>query len=164
MDNNKLETIWGLLRIAMGWLFFWTFIDKTFGLGFATTAEKAWIAGGSPTAGFLTHATKGPLADLYQAMAGNALIDCLYMSGLLLIGLALMLGIGVRIAGYAGAVLMIMIYTAGFMPPKHNPFMDHHIIYIILLAGFAMTRAGHCLGFGKHWSELALVKKFRFLE
>ncbi len=164
MGQTKHEIFWGILRIALGWSFFWTFIDKTFGLGFATTAEKAWIAGGSPTAGFLTHSTKGPLTDLYQGIAGNPLVDCLFMFGLLLMGLALMLGIGVRIAGYAGALLMLMIYTAGFMPPKHNPFLDYHVIYFILLLGFAMTRAGHTLGFGKHWSELALVKKFRFLE
>ena len=48
MQEIRLYTLLGLLRILMGWLFLWTFLDKTFGLGFATTAEKAWIAGGSP--------------------------------------------------------------------------------------------------------------------
>jgi hypothetical protein len=32
------------IRIAPGWVFLWAFLDKTFGLGFATTSEKAWIS------------------------------------------------------------------------------------------------------------------------
>ena len=164
MGQNKIEMIWGLLRISMGWILFWTFIDKTFGLGFATTAEKAWLSGGSPTAGFLNNATKGPLAEFYQCLAGNPIVDGLFMMGLLFIGLALLLGVGVKIAGYAGVLMMLLIYSAGFMPPKNNPFIDHHIIYIILCAGFAMTKSGHYLGLGKRWSELEFVKKYPFLE
>ena len=32
----KAGKVWGLLRIAMGWTFFWAFLDKAFALGFAT--------------------------------------------------------------------------------------------------------------------------------
>src|SRR3712207_7355187 len=44
------------LRLALGWIFLWAFVDKLFGLGFATKAENAWIDGGSPTQGFLGNA------------------------------------------------------------------------------------------------------------
>ena len=37
-----------VLRIMFGFYFLWAFLDKTFGLGFATPAAKAWINGGSP--------------------------------------------------------------------------------------------------------------------
>ena len=164
MERNKIEYFWGLLRIALGWIFFWSFIDKLLGLGFASAPEKAWIAGGSPTFGFLKFVSRGPVAEIYQGLAGNPVVDCLYMSGLLLIGLSLMFGVGVRVAGYSGAIMMILIYSAGFLPPKNNPFLDHHIIYTILLVGFALTKSGHCLGFGKRWSETKLVKKYPFLE
>ena len=164
MRQIKLETIWGLLRLGMGWMLFWTFFDKLIGLGFATTPEKAWIAGNSPTFGFLKFGSKGPFAEFYQGLAGNPVVDCLFMAGLLFVGLALILGIGVRLAGYAGALMMILIYSAGFLPPKNNPFIDNHIIYAILFVGFAMTKSGHCLGFGKRWSETELVKKYPFLE
>ena len=40
-------------RILVGFVFLWAFLDKTLGLGFATTPEKAWLAGTSPTTGFL---------------------------------------------------------------------------------------------------------------
>lgn len=164
MEQNKIEYFWGLLRVAIGWIFLWSFIDKLLGLGFASAPEKAWIAGGSPTFGFLNFASRGPVAEIFQGLAGNPVVDLLYMSGLLLIGLSLMFGVGVRVAGYSGAIMMILIYSAGFMPPKNNPFLDHHIIYTILLVGFALTKSGNCLGFGKRWSETKLVKKYPFLE
>ena len=42
-----------LTRILLGFVFLWAFLDKTFGLGYATEPAKAWINGGSPTTGFL---------------------------------------------------------------------------------------------------------------
>jgi len=164
MEQNRLPYFWGLLRIGMGWIFFWGFIDKLFGLGFGTAPDKAWLAGGSPTAGFLKSGTRGPLSEFYQGLAGNPVVDWLFMAGLLFIGLALMIGIGVRIAGYSGAAMMILIFSAGFMPPQNNPFLDHHVIYTILLIGFALTSSGHYLGFGRRWSESSLVKRYPFLE
>ncbi|MEV4461832.1 hypothetical protein AB0J39_38970, partial [Microbispora sp. NPDC049633] len=44
---------WAAARIAIGWVFLWAFLDKTFGFGFATPAAKAWTNGASPTTGFL---------------------------------------------------------------------------------------------------------------
>lgn len=164
MEQNKIQYIWGLLRLAMGWIFFWAFIDKLFGFGFASTPENAWIAGGSPTSGFLNYASKGPFTEFYQDLAGNPVVDMLFMSGLLLVGLALLFGIGVRIAGYSGALITLLIFSAGFLPPKNNPLIDHHIIYAILFLSFSLTKSGHCLGLGKRWSETKLVKKYPFLE
>lgn len=56
MEEIKGKYIWGLLRLGMGWIFFWAFIDKVFGLGFATATGKGWIDGVSPTFGFLKFA------------------------------------------------------------------------------------------------------------
>ena len=85
------EKFLGLTRIALGFVFFWAFIDKLFGLGFSTAADKSWLLGNSPTAGFLSHATHGPFASVFQTLVGQAWVDVLFMLGLLLIGLALML-------------------------------------------------------------------------
>ena len=92
-SRNAAGYFWGLLRLSMGWIFFWGFIDKLFGLGFATAAEDAWVAGGSPTFGFLNFASKGPFAGFYEGVAGNVMIDWMFMIGLLAIGLPLLLGI-----------------------------------------------------------------------
>src|SRR5687768_17019113 len=60
------------VRIALGWVFLWAFLDKMFGLGHSTLAKNAWIDGGSPTTGFLGKAVVGPFKGLYNGMAGAA--------------------------------------------------------------------------------------------
>lgn len=140
--------LWALLRIFMGWLFLWAFLDKLFGLGFSTARDKSWLAGTSPTFGFLKFASKGPLADFYHAIAGNVLVDWLFMIGLLLLGFSFLLGIAVRPASYAGVLLMLLMYTA-VLPPEHNPLIDEHIIYALLLLGLGRMNAGQWLGFGE---------------
>src|SRR5918911_3696589 len=97
----------------------------------------AWIHGGSPTQGFLGFATKGPLAGFYQNLAGNPVIDWLFMLGLLGIGLALILGVGMRIAAGSGALLLIMMWSA-VLPPANNLFMDDHIVYALVLVFLAL--------------------------
>ncbi len=160
----KVSYIWGLLRLVMGWLLFWAFFDKLFGLGFNTAPDKSWLNGVSPTMGFLKFATKGPFAEFYQSLAGSALVDWLFMLGLLFMGLAMMLGIGVKLAGFGGAVLMFLMYTAGSIWPEHNPFLDEHTIYFLVFIGLAKVDAGDWLGLGKWWGNTLLVQKYRFLK
>lgn len=148
----------------MGWLFLWPFLDKVFGLGFSTEAGKAWVDGVSPTFGYLNFATHGPLASVFQAMAGNPLVDWLFMLGLLLIGLSLMLGIGVRVAGYSGTIMVTLMFLAASLPPEHNPVIDEHIVYALVLVLFTRMPVGEYLGFGKWWSTLPLVKRYPSLR
>lgn len=164
MEQNKTRYIWGLLRLAMGWIFFWAFIDKLFGFGFATAPTKAWIIGGSPTFGFLKFAVNGPFADFYHSIAGSAAVDWLFMLGLLFVGLALLFGVFVKLAASVGILMLVLMYTAISLPPQNNPFLDEHIIYILLMAGFVFARAGQPFGLGKWWSQKAVVKKYKILE
>ncbi len=175
MNQNVMKYVWGLLRIGMGWIFLWAFVDKVFGLGFATCrdaatgvvdmfCDKAWYAGGSPTFGFLNFASKGPFAEFYQGIAGNPIVDWLFMLGLLFVGTTLLLGICVRLGSYAGVAMMALMYSAGFIPPDNNPFVDDHIIYALVLIGLSLSGSGKVLGFGQQWSETALVRKFRIFE
>ncbi len=151
------------LRLALGWVFLWAFIDKAFGLGFATQAKNAWINGGSPTKGFLGNAVQGPFADFYKNMAGAAWADWLFMIGLAAIGTALILGIGTRIAAAAGGLLLVLMWTA-VLPPENNPFMDDHLIYAGILAVLALTAAGNTLGLGKQWAKLPIVQRRPWLK
>ena len=84
MTNTKLYTL-VLLRLAMGWLFSWAFFDKLWGLGWPTAPEQSWLAGNSPTAGFLKLATHGSLAGIFQNLAGYQIVDYLFMIGLALV-------------------------------------------------------------------------------
>lgn len=158
------QATWGLLRLSMGWLFLWPFMDKVFGLGFSTEQGKAWIDGISPTFGYLSFATHGPFAGLFQAMAGNVLVDWLFMLGLLLIGLSLMLGVGVKIASYSGAVMVGLMFIAASLPPVHNPIIDEHIVYLMIFVLFTRIPVGDYLGFGKWWSAQTIVKNNPFLR
>ncbi|PRY59986.1 DoxX family membrane protein [Glycomyces artemisiae] len=161
--HHRVDYVWAVLRIALGWVFLWAFLDKTFGLGFATERDASWLNGGSPTEGFLSFGTKGPLADFYQGMAGSAFADWLFMAGLLGIGLALVLGIGMRIAAAAGALLLVLMWSAALWP-ENNPFMDDHLVYAGLLIGLAMTHAGDTLGLGKAWAATGIVARNPWLK
>jgi thiosulfate dehydrogenase [quinone] large subunit len=151
------------LRLALGWIFLWAFVDKVFGLGFATKPEQAWIEGGSPTKGFLGNAVQGPFADFYRSFAGAAWADWLFMIGLAAIGTALILGIGMRIAAIAGGLLLVLMWTA-VLPPENNPFMDDHLVYAGVLAVLAVTAAGNTLGLGEQWAKLPIVQRLPWLR
>ncbi|WP_244295399.1 hypothetical protein [Micromonospora orduensis] len=151
------------LRIALGWIFLWAFVDKVFGLGFATKAGNGWIDGGSPTKGFLGNAVAGPFADVYQSFAGAAWADWLFMTGLAAIGTALILGIGMRVAAVAGGLLLVLMFTA-VLPPENNPVMDDHLIYAAVLAVLALTGAGDTLGLGTVWARLPIVRRLPWLR
>lgn len=163
-SSAEVGYVWGLLRILLGWIFLWAFVDKLFGLGFATKAEAAWLNGGSPTYGYLTFATKGPLTVLFQGLAGNPVVDWVFMLGLLGVGAALTLGIGVRIASLSGATMLLLMYAATAILPENNPLVDDHIIYAVALAGLALAHSGRYLGLGGWWRRTALVSRYQFLE
>jgi len=133
MSIKQQKIILSLLRYVMSFIFLWAFFDKTFGLKFATLPENAWINGGSPTAGFLTHAVQGPFADFFHGLAGVAAVDWFFMLGLLFIGLTLLFNKFVRWGCAAGVVMMALMYLS-LLFPENNPIIDEHIVYILVLA------------------------------
>jgi thiosulfate dehydrogenase [quinone] large subunit len=161
--NNATRYVWAATRILLGWTFLWAFLDKFFGWGYATPAGKGWIDGGEPTRGFLSGAAKGPFADFYHSIAGAGWADTLFMLGLLGIGVALLLGVGMRIAAGSGALLAVLMWTVA-LPPANNPVTDEHLLYAIVLIGLALANAGDTFGFGRRWSQLDLVKRYPFLR
>lgn len=162
-EVSAVRYVWATARLALGWIFLWAFLDKTFGLGHDTTGKQAWIDGGHPTQGFLKMGAKGPFAGLYHHLAGATAVDWLFMIALTGIGIALILGIGMRIAAAAGALLMVMMWTA-VLPPANNPFMDDHLIYALVLVGLALVSAGHTVGLGRWWSSTAMVRRYPVLK
>ena len=147
----------------MAWMFLWAFFDKLFGFGHATVAKNAWIVGASPTKGFLAFGTEGKMfQDVFQPLAGNPIIDVIFMLGLLGIGLAFLLGIFMKIAGYATVLLTLLMFLAVF-PPENNPLTDEHILYAISGLILAGSTAGDTLGLGKWWKKKSLVKEHRIL-
>lgn len=130
---NIEKIVWLKLRFIMSFIFLWAFFDKLFGLGFATTSEKAWIHGGSPTTGFLSFGVKGPFAEIFHSLAGVAVVDWLFMLGLLFIGLTLLLNRYVLWGAIAGIVMMVLMWLA-LLFPANNPIIDEHIVYALVFA------------------------------
>ncbi len=147
-----------VLRIGYGLTFLWAFFDKLLGLGFATKPENAMLSGGSPTKGFLSNSAEGPFKDVYLAISGAAWADVLFMAGLLGIGLALTLGIGMRIAGVSGAIMYVLMWTVA-LPPTTNPVIDDHILGAIAVVVLALALSGDTWGLGRWWSRTSVVQR-----
>lgn len=162
-SSRSSQVYAGLLRLSLGLICLWAFFDKLLGLGYATKPEQAWLAGGSPTSAFLLHGTHGPLASFYQSLAGNPVVDWLFMLGLLGIGLAFTFGIALKLAGYAGALMMLLMWSAA-LPPANHPFLDEHIVYLVIFLAADDWRAGDFIGFGQSWAKTELVKRFLWLR
>jgi thiosulfate dehydrogenase [quinone] large subunit len=152
----------GVARLALGWVFLWAFLDKTFGLGYATPSDGSWLEGGSPTAGFLG-SVDGTFSGFFNDMAGQGWADWLFMLGLLGIGAALMLGIFVNIAAASGAVMLVLMWLAA-LPLENNPFFDEHLVYAVVLVLLALMGAGRWLGLGAAWERMPFVQKAPILR
>ncbi len=157
LPSGTARYLWAVVRLCLGWTFLWPFLDKLFGLGHETPSASAWIHGGSPTTGFLSGAV-GPFAGIYHSLSGATWADWGFMLGLLCIAVALLLGIGMRIAAISGAALLILMWSAS-LPPANNVFMDDHIIYALVLLGLAVVGAGNTLGLGRWWTTTSLVRR-----
>jgi thiosulfate dehydrogenase [quinone] large subunit len=155
------------LRLATGFIFLWAFLDKTFGLGFSTPTDRAWINGGTPSQGFLkSDSVVGPLKEFFASIASPA-SDLLFMLGMLGIGAAVMLGIGLRISAIAGSLIMVLMYLAEWPFAANtgstNPLVDYHIIYALALIAVAATGAGTTWGLGRLWHSLPVVRSNAWL-
>jgi thiosulfate dehydrogenase (quinone) large subunit len=162
-----------VVRIGMGLLFAWAFVDKLFGLGYATGSANAWIDGGSPTKGFLGGLNHGPFKGMFTNWAGDAWADWLFMLGLAGIAVALLFGVGLRIAAVSGTLLLLLMWAAEWPLDRHtstgaltrstNPIIDDHIIYALILITLAALSAGTVWGLGKWWARQDFVQKNRWL-
>ncbi len=109
---NFKKIIITLLRVAIGWHFLYEGMIKLW--------SGNWSA-----MSYLANAT-GPFAGFYHWMAGSeqvmSIIDPVNIAGLILIGLALFLGIALRIASVGGIIMLALYYFA--YPPFSGTLMQ----------------------------------------
>ena len=140
-----------LLRLSMGWLFFYAGITKVL--------NPAWSA-----AGYLKGAKT--FVEFYQWLASPGIlpiVDFVNEWGLVLLGLSLIFGVFVRLSSILGAVLMLLYYLPILDFPYPNPhsyLVDEHIIYALVLLLFASLRAGRVWGLENWCSNLPICSKF----
>lgn len=166
------------LRIGFGFTFLWAFFDKLLALGFSTGAVvneqgvktgidffsgDAWINGGNPTLGFLKFGASGPLQGFYNAIAGDAWVNVLFMLGLLGIGVSLTAGIAMRLGTISGFVLYLMMWSVTLWP-ANNPVLDDHVLGALSMVVLGLTLAGDTWGAGTRWARSPLVARFPILR
>lgn len=161
LDAPAARVFIALTRIALGFVYLWAFVDKLFGFGVATPPEGSVLAGQSPSAGYLSH-TEGALSGMFQALAGNPIVDVLFMLGLGAVGAAFISGIGLRLAALGGTFVMGGIYLS-MLPLSNNPVVDEHLLYVLLGWTLAAIGAGSALGLGGWWQSLSWVRGRRWL-
>lgn len=140
-----------LLRISLGWLFFWAGITKVL--------NPEWSA-----AGYLKGAKT--FVGFYQWLTSPGILPIINFVnewGLTLLGIALILGIFVRLSSVLGAVLMFLYYLPILQFPYPNPYsflVDEHIIYIFALLMLVSAHAGRVWGLENWCSNLPICSKF----
>jgi len=173
VTHTRARQALATLRIVLGLTFLWAFLDKLLALGYATGLGQdgstdrfgptAWIHGGSPTLGFLKFGADGPFKGFYNNIAGAAWADWLFMLGLLGIGVALTLGVTMRIATAAGALLYLLMWSV-VLPPVNNPVLDDHILGLVAMVVLGLTLAGDTWGAGARWARTTWVGRFPVLR
>lgn len=141
-----------LLRVALGWIFFYAGITKVL--------NPAWSA-----EGFLKGAKT--FSDFYISLTNYMpTIDFVNKWGLTLLGISLILGIFVRLSSVLGAILMGLYYlpVLNFPIASQNYYIvDHHIIFILILLYFSVIKAGRINGLEKNITD-SIYKKFPKLK
>jgi uncharacterized membrane protein YphA (DoxX/SURF4 family) len=153
MDRSRLKlTVITIIRVAIGWHFLYEGLSKLL--------MENWSS-----QSYLANAT-GFLSGFYHWLAaGEAMVkvvDMFNVYGLILIGLALFLGIFIRLASSAGILLLVLYYFA--YPPfgtslfgsieGHFYIVNRNFIEAFLLLWFVISKhlgygIGNLLNFGK---------------
>ncbi len=163
MEKRELgENCLAAMRILLGWMMLWGFLDKMFGLGFETPAGSGWIDGTSPSS-FVVYVTGGIFNDLYTSIAGNLFVDILMMSGMLILGITLIFGFASKLTAIATAMFMLVMYSL-HVPPTDNPIVDYHLVFIGIIAVIYFLGGFERLSVYRRWKEWSLVKRFPILE
>ncbi|MCJ7491187.1 MAG: DoxX family protein, partial [Dehalococcoidia bacterium] len=104
------------------------------------------------------------LGDWFQSLGTNQaaldVINPLVIWGQVLIGVTLVLGLFTRAGLFWAAAMMMMFYLAVF-PPANNPFMDEHLVYIVIFGLLGALGAGRILGVDAWIERIPWVKRNR---
>lgn len=138
------------LRLTLGWLFFYAGITKVL--------ESSWSA-----AEYLNNAKA--FTGFYGWLASPGILPVTSFVnewGLTLLGVSLILGVGVRLASYLGAAMMILYWLPLGLPHpnEHAYVVDDHVIYAAGLLVLAAMRAGRTFGLENWCSRLPICSRY----
>lgn len=139
-----------ILRLTLGWLFFYAGITKILNPDWSA---EGYIRGAKNFSFFY---------NLFLNSSVLPVINFLNEWGLLLVGIALLLGIFVRVYSAVGILLMVLYYfVLAFPYPNANSFIvDDHIIIIAGLLVLSAFSAGRVWGLEKWCSKLPVCSRY----
>lgn len=146
--NTKMTITIVTLRLLLGWFMLFAGIEKVL--------DPHWTA-----SGFLLNAKTFPE---FYAWFGSPMntwwVDPLNAWGITLVGVALLLGVAIRPAAWAGAALMILYYFPQNVFPAvpHGYIVEEHIIYAVAFVLVAVCPAAHRFGLSKRLRRTFLAK------
>lgn len=147
------------MRLGMGWILLQGGLTKL--------VNPSWTA-----AGYLKNVPAGnPFAQYWGLMVGNPIVDQLVIWGLVLTGLALIVGAFTRFSVLSASAMMMLFWASSLeggilqgFPVAHGWFVDSHIIYVILMVATAEFGAGRILGVDAYLEETDLVQNNPWLK
>ena len=86
------------------------------------------------------------------------------MWGLTLIGLALIVGLFVRLASFFGIFLMVMFYLPRIPPAPPAWFIEEHAIYATIFLLLIFTKSSSYLGLQKYFIKTKFAKKNKWIH
>lgn len=154
MTNSQKITLF-LLRVSLGWMFLYSGLSKVL--------APSWSA-----EGYIKNAKT--FVSFYQWLTDPnilPIINFLNEWGQTALGIALILGIFVRISSILGALMMFLYYFPILEFPyvgTHSFLVDEHIIYAFTLIYLSAVRAGRAYGLAVFTSKLPFSKIRNWVE
>lgn len=151
------------LRLIMGWVFFYAGISKV--------TKPEWSVRGFLQFGISQDNVLRDVFgyDIWNIMATGEIMNTglywyefltpLNQVGLTLVGIALLLGIFVRLGAFGGGLMMTFYWLAAF-PLTDAAIIDFHLVYVLLLFAVGAFGAGRILGLDVYLEELEIVEKY----
>lgn len=127
------------MRLGLGWVMFYAGITKIL--------NPNWSA-----AGYLKNAKTFPeLFNWFLDPSFLPIVNFVNEWGLLLLGVSLILGVGMRVSGVLGAMLMMLYYFPSLDFPMIGTtsyIVDEHVIYALVLLFLAGSESARYMGLG----------------
>jgi len=135
--SRGIRTILFLTRLIMG--------GSMIGLGLRLFVGGGWDAWNAVGVVLPSTYPRGPIGKIFLNFWGNPFVIQLLIWSSVLIGVALVLGVAVRLASYGGIMIMLMMYLA-VIPPS-SVILNQQVIYILVFITLAVGEAGKIGGF-----------------
>lgn len=142
------KSILVLLRLAMGWTFLYAGVNQVINAG--------WTS-----ARFLSGAKS--FKAMYAWFGSPEVVpyvDFMVQWGHLMIGVALILGIFIRLSAGFGALMMVLYYLPRLdfpMVGAHNFIVEYHLVYALILVYLGLMKAGQIAGIENWVSRIPAV-------